>query len=66
MIEGKPGVRKATHLALRDPAYDRFYSLLEESRAPLLVRLYPEPHPLAPLAAGSLDTTGGFPYSRRG
>ncbi len=39
MIEGKPSMRKATHLPLTDPAYDRFYSLLQERQVPLLLHL---------------------------
>ena len=39
MIEGKPSMRKVTHLALGAPAYDRFYSLLETSQVPLLLHL---------------------------
>jgi hypothetical protein len=35
MIEGKPGPRKRTGLALNDPAYDDYYALLERRQAPL-------------------------------
>ncbi len=39
MIEGKPSMRKMTHLALNAPAYDRFYTLLEKSQVPVLLHL---------------------------
>jgi predicted TIM-barrel fold metal-dependent hydrolase len=39
MIEGKPSMRKVTHLAISAPAYDRFYALLERSRVPVLLHL---------------------------
>jgi predicted TIM-barrel fold metal-dependent hydrolase len=39
MIEGKPSMRKVTHLALSAPAYDRFYSLLESRQVPVLLHV---------------------------
>jgi len=39
MIEGKPSMRKVTHLPINAPAYDRFYSLLESQRVPVLLHL---------------------------
>ncbi len=39
MIEGKPSMRKVTHLPLSAPVYDRFYTLLESNQVPLLLHL---------------------------
>jgi hypothetical protein len=39
MIEGKPSMRKVTHLPISAPVYDRFYALLESNRVPLLLHL---------------------------
>ncbi len=39
MIEGKPSMRKVTHLPINAPVYDRFYALLESRQVPLLLHL---------------------------
>jgi predicted TIM-barrel fold metal-dependent hydrolase len=39
MIEGKPSMRKMTHLPLSAPAYDRFYALLQRRQVPLLLHV---------------------------
>jgi hypothetical protein len=39
MIEGKPSMRKVTHLPISAPVYDRFYALLEKDQVPLLLHL---------------------------
>jgi hypothetical protein len=39
MIEGKPSMRKMTHLAISAPAYDRFYALLQRRHVPILLHL---------------------------